>query len=89
MLSAKFIPLDSDCVKAAAWLNGRIAIRFPSGRVKFYSASVKTFQELMSAESAGAFYNQRLKFRKDRAAIVPRANTREPRPGSQLAKVAK
>lgn len=64
MLTAKMIPLKSDCVKAAAWLDGRIAIKFPSGRVRFYRATVRTWQELMAASSAGAFYNANLKFRK-------------------------
>jgi KTSC domain len=62
MLLRNLVPINSSCVKAAGWSNGRLAIKFPSGKIKFFGpVPVTLWQELMAAESAGRFFNQRIK----------------------------
>lgn len=63
-LLRNMIPLDSECIKAAGWSDGRLAVRFPSGKVKFYEQPVTVFQRLMEESrtgSAGKFYNRHIK----------------------------
>jgi hypothetical protein len=85
-LSEKFIPVDSNAIKAVAWLGrrgateGRIAIRFHSDRMRFYPATVQLWQRLMSAESIGRFYNAELKHR---AANCSRESSQSTRHGGR------
>jgi KTSC domain len=63
LLLRNMVPVNSSCIAAAGYsaADQRLAIRFKSGRLKFYSTPVRIFQELMEATSAGRYFNQRIK----------------------------